>query len=653
MNRTTVLLLALALLLAHAMAIYHDPQGGYGPPCDQAHVLYAQARGWIHADEHFASASWAAQPAPLWFGLAALAERLSWFPTTLCQSASMLFALGALALLALFSRTRLAGVVAPLLIAVNGAMATAAGDGTEASLQLFLWLGAFLAFQRRSSGWLAAALALLVLCKPEATVHALELLALELVRRANPQQPRLRLGLAFGPAFALEALRALLRVRAGQDWLQPELALLAHPDAQRLAVGGSYVLDQVRVLGSPLLLALPAVVLVRRRLSRLGTEALALSLLEAARIAVAGGSDRPFALALLPALPLAFLAVQESVIAIIDRSRPALEALLWVLLCAGAGWSALASKLPGNIGPFPTQQGFEAWVAPSARDGWAYNRLLGRRGLESEIKDTQRLRALGLFLRDRVRANTQVLSPWPGALAYLSSQPTLDLFERSASWTPERARRASIGPQRADCVAALGLGADYAIPWVADYDSPRTLDEVARLWLERFDSAGNQSGRAAALAQALSAYELIAVPLPRAEGMNGMAGVIAPLLRKRALGLGPALELELRGNQLLVWLRHVGPPQVADLRVTLRTAAGLERVLLPSGEFADEPGAVARTELLLFPTGTQPVRVLATRLPDSLEAGQLRAELHNPHVANARGTAALCAHEIPWRASLR
>ena len=47
MNRGTVIFLALAVLLAHTLAIYQTPEGEFGPPYEVAHAAYRLGRNAV------------------------------------------------------------------------------------------------------------------------------------------------------------------------------------------------------------------------------------------------------------------------------------------------------------------------------------------------------------------------------------------------------------------------------------------------------------------------------------------------------------------------------------------------------------------------------------------------------------------------------
>src|SRR5882672_8955714 len=134
MNRTTALIITLAILLAHTLAIYKTSSGEIAPPFDMAHVAYRIARNFVHNGSFAWDASLGAAdsyPSLLWIGIATIAERLylpvGWF----CQIVGLIAALACALVVARFSLDRLAGVIAPLLFVVSGGIASAALSGME------------------------------------------------------------------------------------------------------------------------------------------------------------------------------------------------------------------------------------------------------------------------------------------------------------------------------------------------------------------------------------------------------------------------------------------------------------------------------------------------------------------------------------------
>src|SRR5688572_17021125 len=186
MNRTTALLVALAILLGHALAIHKTASGEIAPPFDMGYVAFRIARNLVQTG-HLA---WQpgypgieSYPSLLWILVATFAERFYFPVNQVAQGIGMAAAFGCVLVLAQFSPVRLAGMIAPLLFVVSGGVASAALSGLETSTLALLLAFAFLAYER---GWrvaLALSLGLAVLTRPQGAVFALALLVIELVRR--------------------------------------------------------------------------------------------------------------------------------------------------------------------------------------------------------------------------------------------------------------------------------------------------------------------------------------------------------------------------------------------------------------------------------------------------------------------------------------
>jgi hypothetical protein len=651
MNRTTALLLTLALLLAHTLAIYHAPDGGFGPPCDDAHVVYRIARNAaLDGEAAFEVGGQGPEMSPPlpWVQLARWAVSFGTAPTTLSQIFSILFGLACVTVLGLFSSNRLAGLIAPLLLVVNGTLAASCGDGTSTTCYTFAITFAFYCFQRRWSGALGAALVFALTLRDEGVLFVLALMALECVRmRSTPA--RLRWVLAFGPPALVIALRVYSRAGASGGGWAPELLVLLQRDPQRWNLGWHYLVDHTLLFGVGALTLVPLALALAGRLSRAGAEALTLALLGALLVVAQGGSRRPFGSALVPMLPLLCLAVQEGMQKIIDRERRWLELSIWATLALGAVWSALPSKLPGDIALLPTRGAFVRWITPSRPVADAWQQLLARRGLETEIVQTRRLRALGLYLRDRVPPGTSVLSAWPGAIGYLSRQPVRDLLGRVAPAAGEQELRPWTGAPRIDLSAALREGAEWIVLPPNDWIESRSLEEALMSLAQLYDASSAAPGRSKELLAAAQDYELVAIPTPRREDALRAAGLPVAILRRKATDRTPVLALQVDEREFEVRLVHRGPPLVADLVVEWTDEAGVSRMLRPWGAFEAATDVRARVSLLLVESGSTPIRLLRAALPRVFAGGTLRASLCNPVPAadtGARAEIAACESRV-------
>jgi hypothetical protein len=263
---------------------------------------------------------------------------------------------------------------------------------------------------------------------------------------------------------------------------------LLHPHPGQAFDGLVYLRDFVLVAVSPVLLVFPLAYLAGRHLSGTGARALVLALLWSTMIVFQGRAPLPFAEAMVPALPFLCLGIQEGMIEALDgTSRFVRRLALFTLFCSMIG-SALASKEPGDLGPIPAERWHREWLSSSGSARFGYAQPLGRLGLDEEIRNTNRLRSVGLFLRDNVDPSSSVLTPWPGSIGYLSRLAVYDMLGRtnpapgsdeSASWT----RR-----ERADVVAALHQDLDYAVPLITLAQRTPSIHELAQVWCKELDT---------------------------------------------------------------------------------------------------------------------------------------------------------------------
>ena len=101
MNRITALLLGLATLLAHTLAIHITDTGDFAPPYEIAHRAYHLARVWIREGllewnvgaPELLNGGMEGYPSPIWIGVAAVAERLYQPVSTFTQTVGMLLSL--------------------------------------------------------------------------------------------------------------------------------------------------------------------------------------------------------------------------------------------------------------------------------------------------------------------------------------------------------------------------------------------------------------------------------------------------------------------------------------------------------------------------------------------------------------------------------
>jgi hypothetical protein len=253
---------------------------------------------------------------------------------------------------------------------------------------------------------------------------------------------------------------------------------------------------------------------------------------------------------------------------------------------------------------------------PTVTEAWGVE-WSGRLHLMDDLRASDRLRAIGIFLRDQAAVDARILSPWPGAIGYLSRRRVVDLLGRVEP-TAGRPAQSWRGRTRADLVEVLSERPEYVVPVVADLRRPPTLDELVASWLERYDVAPPTAERRAALVQALAPYELVAVPVPeREQELTLPSASPGYLLRLRELGLGPHLELVTEGAWIEVIVEHPGHHQIAELEVRVDGPDGRRLYLRPSGTYATTQ-ALVRTETLLFPTGDRRVELVRAQLPVAL-----------------------------------
>ncbi len=641
MNRTTVVFLALAILLAHTLAIHQtppspdrDPGGDFAAPYERAHVAYRLGRNLAYDgralwDPH---GPWVeSYPSPIWIGSAALAARLGIYPTTLSQALGILFALSTVIVVAQFSSNRLAGLIAPVLIATSGSACASAASGTEAPLAMLLVSLAFLAFERGWRKTFAAGLIALLLTRPEGVALLFGFLLLEWLDRPRLEElPRPALVKPLQAAFAAVAVFAGLRLLLTGNLLSPFASELLSIDSARWKLGLQYVWSFLTSSGSGSLLALPIVFLFFRTLPPIGRRATLLFLAWAAVVAFAGGDRQPFWNALAPALPLLFVSIQSAITAWIDRN-PRQAPLAWGVLSVTTAACLLVSKLPGDLGPIPLERLLRAWMEPPRELSEAFGHPLGRRGLLAEIREVERLRSVGIFLRDQVSADATIGTFWPGAIGYLSRKRVVDLLGRTQPVADQDRPRTWRGAVKADLVRALSREPDYLVLETGAAGRAR-LSELLHHWLQRYDVIGDTPERLREFTEALQHYEIVAVPVPvRSSRPEQSSPNPFLLLRNKRLGLAPELELRRQPTSFEVLARHRGHEQVVDLMLELTDSQGQIWNMRPTGEWVAGSEIDARTNLLLYDTGPSSILLVRGTLPPT--GVTLFARLHTPGIS--------------------
>lgn len=644
MNRTIALFVALVILLAHCLAIHTDGQGHFAFPYDQAYVPLRLAHDLVHDGQlrwNPGMSAWESYGSPLWIALATVAERvagsrigsrLALSVNVLVQAASALCALLTVIFAAQVRGDRAAGLIAPLLLATCGAFAAAAANGIETTLCALLATLSFLAFENRLENRLALATMLLCLARPEGIffVGVLFLLRYFGFRHGTPRPA----AWPFVAPAATIAATTWLRWRATGFLLPPSWNALLHPYPGQMTEGIAWLADAMRTAISLVLVVYALVSLARGRLSGTGARALVLAVVLVAVVVPAGRGTLPFAEALVPALPLAFVATQEGMIESLDGTSVLARRLALTSLFACLFVTAFVSRHPADLGPLRIGAWHERWMRSRGSARFGYEQPLGRLGLEEEIDKTIRLRGVGIFLRDSLEPGASVLTPWPGAVGYLSRLRTFDLLGR-ASPVPGHARPGAWERrERTDVLAALGMGPDYVVASLEPGGAAPTSSETALAWQRDLDDQPEEPGRLEAIRAAIERYELITVPILYApRGSTPPTDETILLMRKKDRGERPALRASLANGEIAVTMTHGTFVQIADLRVQAVDALGRTWSCRPTGEWSEHPSAKARAGLLLLDSGSRLTDLFRAKLPESsfgVKFVELRVVLQNP-----------------------
>jgi hypothetical protein len=633
MNRTIALFLALVVLLAHTLAICASANGSLAPPYDFAHVAFRMARNLIQNGVF----AWnpdlppgESYPSLVWIGVAAFAERFYLTVTNFCQTVGIIAALATVLVISKFSPLRLAGVIAPLLLVVSGPMAAAAGSGTEMTTAALFLAIAFLAQERAHP--LIFALSMIVVClvRAEGALLIGVFFAFEVARGWRGGFVRERF-LPFAAPLAALVVTAIARKLSVGTWTSPAGDEVFEYDRERLWFGLVYLRDFMVAGGGAFLIIVPLWYAARGVLEPLGRRALTLSLVWCAMMAWMGGGPLPFFARMVPILPIWFVAVQEGMTIALDSKRRGWPEFAWTAFLLGLTVSALASKFPGDLGPFRIEAAHRQWMQPHTTGPFGYQRPLGRLGLAEEIAATERLRALGVFLRDQVDANETVLTAWPGAVGYLSRLRVIDVLGRA---TPppgsERLRSWSSLP-RADVVAALDERPSYVVPMLHSGAHAPTVQTVAEAWAHRLDLHPEDMQRSLEILKRLGEYEMFTVSLVPSSRIAG-AQVDDPmyLLRRKELHLAPRVLVRSTEGRWQVDVQHRAHEELVDLRVQAVDEEQHLWSLEPHGRFSRDSDTLARRSILLFPTGARTIRFVEFELPSDVRFVEVRAVLRNP-----------------------
>jgi len=410
------------------------------------------------------------------------------------------------------------------------------------------------------------------------------------------------------------------------------------PDGERCAGGLRYLWDFLVTAVMPFLLVVPLVAAVLGRLGGPGIRALLLTVVWTGLIVCEGGDLGPFTVALAPTLPLIAIAVQHGVLVGLDTLRPSLERLAWVLLIGCSLLAIVPSKFPGGVSLH--WRWLEGGAATPPIGGRA---LRGRLALDAELLRTRDLRSLGGFLRANVDSRLSILSPWPGALGYLSGRAVHDFHQRTcaAPWARLRSHWPPVAP--IDLVGALRREPDLILPGPMDGAptdfGPGALGLDPALLELDVGPAGRE--RDALLRAALEHYELVTVPVTGERGARWGGFRPVRLLRRIDLDMAPRLEVDWSGSSLIVHshslpgMRFRGHPQLVELEVTGRDDRGRRWFLDPCGRWVGDGRVCTRVEIVLGTDGDRRVRLMATEItptPDGHPIVEIRARLLNPRV---------------------
>ncbi|MCH2106565.1 MAG: hypothetical protein MK291_07995 [Planctomycetes bacterium] len=636
MNRSVALFVAMALLVAHALAIHTTASGDFAPPYDMAFAAFRVGYSLVH-EGHFAWGPEAggidSYPSFLWVLVSYSLQRLYLSINFWSQVVGAACALATMFLSSRFHSDRVASLVAPLLLAMSGSYAAASLSGTETALVALCFTAAFVANERGWSWTFGLSLALAGLARSEAWVLTPLFFSLRLtpwLKHGPGRGPNLRAYLI--PILSFAAL-ALLRRWLGGDFLSSYTAGLLTFEQSSLSGVWAALRDFLISSVSPGLLVYSLWYLLRKRLSSTGRRALFIGACWTLFAATREAESLPFNESMVPALPLLLIAVQEGLINALNSPRVWVRQLAWSSFFTTGLLTILVSRPPQNIGSIPLAKHQYSWLEPSQEAQLDARGWLGRQGLVDEIEKTQYLRAMGLFLRENVDANVTVLTPWPGAIGYLSRMDVRDLRGRATSLPGEERLRAWRRPGRTDVLEALRMRAGYIVPVCRPTSLPPTPISLATEWILHLDTLHDAKGqRLSQILEALGEYELVTVPLPSPSRISSkhLHGK-GYLLRHKDISEAPKLKLERDGEGVLVSCTHAGHLQLADLRLSLADSEDEVMVFSPTGELTADRSVLARRELLLTRTGINAIELIRVEPPEGgWDDMELRATLINP-----------------------
>lgn len=621
MNRITALLFAFAALLTHVLVVHRDDGGTFGAPYESAHVAFRLARNLVTEGSVFwwrdpATAEtvgglWS-YPSPLLVFIGSVFERLYLPVTRGVQVTGILSVLATVWLCTRFDLTRILSVVSAVLLVSCGAVAAAGGSGTEWPFVMALGTTAFVAIEKDRPVAAALALALLAISSAASVLLVLLLFVQSMLRPELFGSPsRTRRVLFFLPAAATLALAEWAGASLLTD-VERIFTWAPEDAAQGLAQLRDFLVSTV----SPILLVYPLVALLRRELSPVGRRALVIAISWCAVTVLGGGGPLTFDLAFVPALPFAFIAIQEGLRMALDTYRPMLERVAWISILLTSVGSLAVNRFPGESPNAGEQTVVARLLAPRAERWPEPDRTLGRPSLYSEVRDTNTLRHIGGFLRDRLPGDATLLTPWPGAIGYLAPFRVMDMLGRTdalpghepASWSPS--------PPRTHLAAALSEEPEYILPWLNGLTMV-VGDELLPEYILGLDPEDSPAHREA-LGGLMSSYE----PMVTAGRQDTGAARIDPLVLLRRVGTFTPPDIRHRTRRgVLEFVAGFAPPgpegpvadlpQVFDTIITAVRSDGSRLVLDPLGAERPPQGTGDR---LLSTSGL----VIDPRWPDAV-----------------------------------
>ena len=614
MNRSVALFVALALLVAHALAIHTTPTGDLAPPFDSAFAAFRSGRTLAHEGR----LAWGpnaggldSYPSFLWVFFSYLVERAFFSINRCAQFFGLGCALATIFISSRFHSDRVASLIVPILLAISGSFAATVLSGTETALLTLLLTGSFIAYERGWSRSFGVLLALAGLTSPTAWLLIPTYLCIRFtpgLRGERDKAPRI---FSFLLPLAAFGLLCLLRKELDGELLSPLLYNLFDTSLPTTAEWSSGVRDFLFSSVSPALLIYTLWYLLRGRLSGTGRRALIISSSWIAVTALTQDYVLPFNAAMVPALPILLIAIQEGLINALNSNRTWVRQLAWSSFFLVGLVTIAISRTPSDLGSIPLSKIQHTYLEPTQQAPLGVYGRLGRPGLEEEINKTQFLRATGLFLRDNLDPLATILTPWPGSIGYLTRMDVRDLFSRTTLAPNEEALRSWSQDEPIDLLLMFKQSNDYIIPTCLKTPAAPSPLKLASEWVQRVDdSEGNEAERLALTIEALKSYELITVPLPSpAQPMGKRSHGKAFLLRSKSLDLTPKLELELKDDFVHVYASNKGHIQLADLRVTLEDENGTSRSISPAGKLSNHP-VLTRMELFLTPTGERKLELI-------------------------------------------